>query len=282
MAANRPLHSSGISFLPEENPYKHIFVDVTNRCNMKCKNCYVSHDSDIADLDIGFLMSVIRKLPYRTNIRLLGGEPTLRRDLPEIIQGIRLIGHTPVLITNGLKLTDMSLVRSLKSAGLRTIHLSCNGGLSDAVYESIDQLRCAKDKMHALDNLCQEKFSVSVGVILVPGVNTEHLLEFSKYLKDMKSVRELKLRSVGSYGRWMDGPSLTMSEMMELCEKSLGITRKAMDKGRHCETLCSFSWEGKRIQLTQWPDLNNRSRGYLTPMGTIEPFFEFLIANGQL
>jgi hypothetical protein len=36
---------------------------------------------------------------------------------------------------------------------------------------------------------------------------------------------------------------------------------------------------GKRVQLTQWPDLGSVQRGRITPDGTIEPCFEHLIAN---
>lgn len=278
----RPGLFSSQGFPPEHSPFRHIFVDVTYRCNMRCANCYVSTNGDREEPDADRLLNIIGRLPHRTNIRLLGGEPTLRHDLPDIIRRIRSLKHTPVLLTNGLKLVDISLVRNLKEAGLRTVHLSCNGGFRDDLYERIDQLRCAHDKMRALENLCREQFSISVGMILVAGVNVAHLHEFAQHLKDMRHVRELKLRSVGRYGRFLDTPPLTMKEMMDLCETSLAVTREAMVTGRQSTTLCSFSWEGKRVQLTKWPDLDNPNRGYLTPEGSIAPFFEYLVANGHV
>jgi molybdenum cofactor biosynthesis enzyme MoaA len=266
---------------PEESGFQHLFVDVTYRCNMRCANCYVPMLEPGADPEAAHLLAIFRRLPRRTHLRLLGGEPTLRHDLPELIHGIRRLGHVPVLLTNGLRLADRGYVRELKSAGLRSVHLSCNGGLDDDLYQAIDNLRCAERKLAALDNLCGEHLRVSVGMILLRGLNDQHIGHFFRHVVRHRQVRELKLRSVGKFGRHSDVDELTLAEMEQLCADQLGVNVEAIRAGRTSETLCSFAVASRRVQLTQWPDLGNRQRGYLLPDGTLVPFFEWLVANGQ-
>ena len=120
-------------------------VDVTHRCNMACRNCYLPN-RDLPDLDTDWLVRILERLPRRTMIRLVGAEPTVRDDLPDIIHRVRAAGHTPILLSNGLKLRRRSYVRELKAAGLGSVYLSMNGGLDDDLYLAIDGMRCAAAK----------------------------------------------------------------------------------------------------------------------------------------
>ncbi|MEE8575520.1 MAG: radical SAM protein, partial [Thermodesulfobacteriota bacterium] len=204
---------------------------------------------------------------------------TLRADLPELISGIRAIGHIPLLLTNGIKLTNAEYVKELKEAGLRTVYLSLNGGLKDELYERTDGVRCAPEKLLALHNLCKDKFVISAGMILMRDLNVSHLKEFASYLDGLREVREIKLRSVGRFGIYTDSDPLTMEELIEVCHKGLGVSLADIRRGRRRENLYYFQSKGKRVQITRWPDLGNPGRGYLTREGTIEPFFEYLVAS---
>ncbi len=70
---------------PEENIFESLVVDLTHRCNMTCANCYLPNRT-IPDLDVDRLYDALARLPKRTYIRLIGAEPTLRVDLPDIIR----------------------------------------------------------------------------------------------------------------------------------------------------------------------------------------------------
>jgi cyclic pyranopterin phosphate synthase len=91
---------------PEDNHFKVIFVDLTHRCNMDCFNCYLPNRT-IPDMNENMLYDVLSRLPERAYIRLIGAEPTLRKDLPEIISKVLEYGHKPSVTTNGLKLASL-------------------------------------------------------------------------------------------------------------------------------------------------------------------------------
>src|SRR5687768_415169 len=92
-----------VRFRPEDSPFDTLFADITHRCNMACSNCYIPV-RDLPDLPVDWLYGILARLPRRTRIRLVGAEPTMREDLPQIIAQVRRLGHLPVVLSNGLKL----------------------------------------------------------------------------------------------------------------------------------------------------------------------------------
>ena len=133
---------------PENNTFVEVVADVTHRCNMSCKNCYIPN-RNIPDMDIDRLIDCVSRFPKRTMIRIIGAEPTMRKDLPEIITRVKQAGHKVCVLTNGLRLAKIHYCQQLKDAGLRHIYISMNGVDNDDWYETIDELRCA-EKRHKL------------------------------------------------------------------------------------------------------------------------------------
>jgi len=267
-----------LRFRPEESPFTTLFADITHRCNMACRNCYIPV-RDLPDLPVDWLFQLLERLPRRTRIRLVGAEPTMREDLPEIIATVRRLGHIPILLSNGLKLGRLSYVRTLKRAGLRTVHLSLNGGLRDDLYEAIDDLACAGRKLQALDNLLGEHMYVTAGMILAPGINDGHLAEFLDYLL-ARGVIDIHLRSVGAIGNHLDGEPFDLDGLEACLRQALGDRSSGLELVDEGASSRDFKLSKKvLIQLTQWPDLGSLERGRITPDGFVEPFFESISAN---
>ena len=105
---------------PENNTFVEVVADVTHRCNMSCKNCYIPN-RNIPDMDIDRLIDCVSRFPKRTMIRIIGAEPTMRKDLPEIITRVKAAGHKVCLLTNGLRLSGITYAKKLKRAGLRHV-----------------------------------------------------------------------------------------------------------------------------------------------------------------
>lgn len=264
-------------FRPEDSPFRTLFADITHRCNMACRNCYIPV-RDLPDLPIDWLYAILEKLPRRTRIRLVGAEPTMREDLPQIIAAVRRLGHIPVILSNGLKLGRAAYVRVLREAGLATVYLSLNGGLRDDLYEAIDGAACAARKLRALDNLLAARMHVTTGTILVPGLNDGHLPEFLGYLL-ARGVRDIHLRSVGQMGRHMEGAPYTLDGLEACLRAALGGRAEALALVRAEGSSRDFRLGGVEIQLTQWPDLGSADRGRIAPDGYVEPMFESIVEN---
>ncbi len=264
-------------FRPEDSPFGTVFADITHRCNMACKNCYIPV-RDLPDAPIDWLYDVIARLPKRVRIRLVGAEPTMREDLPEIITRIRELGHIPVILSNGLKLGRRSYAERLKNAGLHTVYLSLNGGLRDDLYEEIDGVACADRKLKALDNLLALRMNVTTGTIVVPGVNDAHFAEFLPWLLD-RGVREIHVRSVGQVGNFMKDSSLSLDQLETIVRKSIPAGAGELVQTDAFSSSREFKLGRALIQMTEWPELGSLERGRIAPDGFVEPMFESMVAN---
>lgn len=266
------------TFAPEQCPYETIAVDVTHRCNMACRNCYVPNRT-IPDLDAQWLSGIFARLPRGRFVRLVGAEPTMRDDLPELIRDVKRHGHHPVLLTNGLKLADEGYLHELKTAGLSLAYLSFSGGFEDALYEEIDGARCAALKIRALENLTAQHVYTSVGMIVVRGVNEDEVGPVLRDIVRRRNVREFHLRSIGAMGRYMKNPPLNLEELLHVFASAAGVDPKSIDTRERTATSHDFRHGRLRVQLTEWPDLGSTTRGRLTPDGQIAPAMEHIVAN---
>lgn len=299
---------------PEHNTFSNIVVDLTHQCNMECSNCYIPN-RDIPDLDKNKFYEFLSKLPTRTYIRLIGAEPTMREDLPEIISKVKQFGHRPSLTTNGLKLANKSYVKTLKDAGLRLLLHSMNGADDDLVYKELDNGKWATVKTRALDNIFAERLPVNTGTIIAKGINEftlERQIELFADLAVKNNINfdttapynritpVLRMKSVGTIGRYMKDSSYTIDELIDLVEYRLGVNKNEMIKtsagvvkaGPTMEALTSMMFKYKTkagtvlVRLIDWQtddegviDHDNPNRGRLTQNWTVAPFFEHVKKN---
>lgn len=263
---------------PETCPYETVILDVTHRCNMACANCYIPNRL-VPDLDADWLLSIFARLPRGRYIRFVGGEPTLRHDLPRLITAARTHGHHPVLVTNGLRLANRDYVRELKAAGLQIAYLSMNGGFDDDLYEAIDEMRCVDRKRAAFENLRAEHLFTSIGMIVVRGINEHEVRPLFEAIRSARNVREFHLRAIGAMGRYMDSSPLSLPELLDVFTRATGLDPETFELEERTATSHDFKLGRRRVQLTVWPDLGSTVRGRLTPEGLIAPFMEHVIAN---
>lgn len=96
----------------------HASIIVTYRCNAKCNMCNVWRNPTRPEEEIG--LEVIRKLPRLFFANITGGEPFIRRDLPDLVQAVRQKARRVVISTNGY-FSDriISLCRKYPDIGIR-------------------------------------------------------------------------------------------------------------------------------------------------------------------
>lgn len=296
---------------PENNTFHDVIINTTNRCNMACKNCYITN-RDAPDMDTKKMLEAISKFPTRTNIRIIGAEPTMRKDLPEIIQGIKAAGHRHILLTNGLRMANAIYTRQLKAAGLNHVYLSLNGADNDDWYEEIDGLRCAEKKMRALDNIIENNMILQTGTIIAKGINEEAISGMVELLAKRGARHAvIRIKNVGQIGRYMneaDG-NLKMDTLKQMCVEQLGVDPDYLDYWQRKPIVDTLDEEpntfmfpldpesenkpinrsGFWIKIANWDTNNNvgipspdsKRRGVLTQDFKVAPFFEDIIHNSE-
>lgn len=84
-----------------------VCVRVTRRCNARCGFCHSPPD-DSGEPSLTELRTTFEWLRYRgvSSVKISGGDPTVRRDLPELIAAARAASLQPTLCTNAIRLRD--------------------------------------------------------------------------------------------------------------------------------------------------------------------------------
>ena len=118
-------------------------ISVTDRCNLRCRYCMPECGvKKLSHADILTLEEILSRLGIK-KIRITGGEPLLRRNLPSLIRDLKKIsGIEQVnLTTNGVLLPK--LAPELISAGLDGINLSLDT-LDEKIFADLTRRRLWK------------------------------------------------------------------------------------------------------------------------------------------
>lgn len=279
---------------PEHSTYKTLVADITHRCNMECSNCYIPNRL-IPDMDHQKLYDCISKLPQKTEIRLIGAEPTLHPRLIDMISTIKSMGHRPTVTTNGLRLRSKTYVEKLEKAGLRSLGISMNGALNDDVYQITDNLRCAERKHQALINSFNANLFVNVNCILQRGVNDDVPIQLINLIKSFNKRAVIRFKNVGQLGRFSltHSENHSMSDLITILSDATGVEYDVISSANMVEDHIEensrlFKLPDSKIwiKVTDWspffggiPDPNSTRRGRITQDFNIAPFFEHVSEN---
>lgn len=291
--------------IPEENTFVDIMVDITHKCNMTCKNCYIPN-RDVPDMDLEKYRDFISRLKGRCMIRIVGAEPTMNPLCEEYIKIAFEYGHRCIVLTNGLRLAHKNYVDKLHTSGLRHIYLSLNGVNNDDWYAEIDEMRCATKKIAALRNIRDRKFILDTGTIIVPDVNEDApgaLLE----LFDQENVKNvlMRIKNVGQLGRFQTeaDDNVKMDQLVTLCSEQMGVSADYINSCRDKKLYGVYEEKnsilfplregntilnrGRWVKITNWdtdnetgiPDPNSKRRGRVTENFTLAPVYEHIKMN---
>ena len=200
-----------------------IMIDVTTRCNLDCSVCYRNRNNQ-EDLPLDLLRKLAVKYSGKI-ISLCGGEPTVRKDLPDVIK-LFSKKSTVFLVTNGIALADGDYVKNLRNNGLRYISFSFNG-LSDEIYEKINGKPLLLLKLKALDNIKRAGIQVILSVLLVKGLNESQIKGILKYCLDNRDfIKELRIRTMVPISKYLPGEKYSIDELINTVCRESGIKKE--------------------------------------------------------
>ncbi|GBF06936.1 molybdenum cofactor biosynthesis protein A [Deinococcus aerius] len=193
-------------------PLRDLRVSVTDRCNLRCTYCMPAEVfgpdyaflprsellsfEEIERLSRAFVALGVRKL------RLTGGEPLLRRDLPDLVARLVRIGGVEdvALTTNGLLLPR--LAADLKTAGLRRVTVSLDS-LDPEVFGRMNGLGIHPERvLDGIEAALKAGLGVKVNTVVQRGVNDAGLRELWLALREKAVVRFIEFMDVGNHNGW--------------------------------------------------------------------------------
>lgn len=193
----------------------YLFWECTRRCNIKCLHCGsdCSADSKTKDLPFeDFLKAILPlKETYKPNsitVAITGGEPLLRKDLPECGKTLRQHGFLWGIVTNGYDYTP-DMHGRLLGAGMGSISLSLDG------LESTHNWLRGNDQsftraVTALDLIVSSKYLIYDVITCVNKKNIYELEKIQEFLITHK-VKAWRLFTIAPIGRAEQNDDLRLS-----------------------------------------------------------------------
>jgi cyclic pyranopterin phosphate synthase len=217
-------------------PLGNLRLSVTDRCNLRCEYCmpeenyvWLPRENLLRFEEISALVDIFLSLGV-AKVRITGGEPLLRRDLPTLIA---LLASKPALkdlalTTNGLLLAEQG--EALKAAGLGRITVSLDTLRPDRFVGLTrrDELEAVKAGIDAASRLWSEPFArapraFKIDTVAVRGVNDDEIPDLIEFGKSVGAeVRFIEYMDVGGATRWSPDRVISRNDLLALLTKRYG------------------------------------------------------------
>ena len=194
-------------------PLSDLRISVTDRCNFRCRYCMPAEvfGPDYAFLpsekilnfdEIERLVKIFVSLGVK-KVRITGGEPLLRRDLPDLIERIHRIDGVEdiALTTNGMLLKKYA--HSLAQAGLARVSVSLDSLDEERFYEMNGYRGKVTKVLEGIEKAAEAGLKVKINMVVQKGKNDQDIVTLAQYFKEKQHIlRYIEYMDVGNSNGW--------------------------------------------------------------------------------
>jgi cyclic pyranopterin phosphate synthase len=209
-----------------QRPLRDLRISVTDRCNFRCTYCMPKEVfgagypflRDPQLMTLGELTRIARA--FRSlgveKIRLTGGEPLLRADVPDLVRALKQEVGVPevALTTNGWLLEK--LAPALRSAGLDRLNVSVDS-LDDTTAGKLNGLGFRTERvLRGIDAAAALGFSIKINCVVQRGVNDGEVLALCEYFRARgHALRFIEFMDVGNTNHWTPDRVVPARELVD-------------------------------------------------------------------
>jgi molybdenum cofactor biosynthesis protein A len=203
-----------------KRPHTYLRIAVTERCNLRCQYCMPEQGIDLqassailSDDEIVTAAKIFASMGVN-KIRITGGEPLVRKNLPDLIRRLHdIAGITTIgLTTNGVLLQKYAA--ALKSAGLNALNISLDS-LKPELFNIIARRDSYDDVFAGIQAAQSEGFApLKINTVVIRGVNDSELMDFVEFAdKYSCNVRFIEYMPFDSNG-WSENGFLSYTDIL--------------------------------------------------------------------
>jgi GTP 3',8-cyclase len=210
-------------------PLRSLRISVTDRCNLRCQYCmpeqdyvWLPRESLLTFEEIGGVVDAFTPLGV-DRVRITGGEPLLRRNLPALVESLaaRSAVADLALTTNGVLLRRQA--RALRNAGLHRITVSLDTLRRDR-FQALTRMDELDAVLDGIDAAASAGFSsLKLDTVLIRGANDDEMVALLEYGRGVGAeVRFIEYMDVGGATRWTRDAVVPRREMLARLEAHYG------------------------------------------------------------
>ncbi|CAG7643732.1 GTP 3',8-cyclase [Paenibacillus solanacearum] len=233
-------------------------ISVTDRCNFRCRYCmpseifgpdyeFLPKDSiltyeEMTRLARIFVSSGVKKL------RITGGEPLMRKDLPTLIRALNQIEGVEdiAMTTNGVLLPKYA--KALREAGLKRVTVSLDS-LDDARFRLMNGGKSGvQPVLDGIEAAEQSGMKVKINMVVQKGINDQDILPMASYFRERKhSLRFIEFMDVGNTNGWKLDNVVTKKEILEIIQESMPL--EPVDALYNGEVASRYRYKGSNEEI---------------------------------
>jgi len=225
-------------------PLRDLRISVTDRCNFRCVYCmpkeifgsdypYLPHNEVLTFEEIARLAKIFVEHGVK-KIRLTGGEPLVRKDLPKLIAMLAQIPNLDLtLTTNGSLLARNA--QALKDAGLQRVTVSLDS-LDNNIFKAMNDVDFPVEKVLEGMEVAQKVGlePVKVNMVVKRGVNESSVLPMARFFREKGYIlRFIEYMDVGHTNGWHTEEVVSAKEIVKTINAELPL--EPLDPNYHGE-----------------------------------------------
>jgi cyclic pyranopterin phosphate synthase len=211
-------------------------ISVTDKCNIRCFYCmpeegvkFQPHEQILRFEETERFVRIAAGLGVR-KLRITGGEPLIRRDLPTLIRMLSKIDgiQDMALTTNGVLLAEHG--QALYDAGLHRINVHLDT-LDRARFQQITRRDDFEKVMAGIDAAQRIGYRVKINAVAVKGLVEPDIVPLARFGRERGiEIRYIEFMPLDSQGLWANPRVLTADEMIAMITREIGALREIPDQ----------------------------------------------------
>jgi cyclic pyranopterin phosphate synthase len=207
--------------------HNNLRISVTDRCNIRCFYCMPEHDvrfvprAEILDFEEIERFARIAATLGVSKLRVTGGEPLVRRDLPVLIRRLAAIEgiRDLALTTNGVLLSE--LAEPLHEAGLRRINVHLDT-LDRARFQQISRRDDLEKVLAGLEACRRLGYRVKLNAVAVKNLVEPDIVPLARYARENGfEVRYIEFMPLDAQNLWDRSKVLLADEMIAMLSREI-------------------------------------------------------------
>ena len=209
-------------------PLTSLRLSVTDRCNLRCHYCMPEAEyawlprDDILDFEETTRLARVFASAGATRLRLTGGEPLLRRDLPVLVAQLAdaVRWDDLALTTNGILLAPVA--DALKTAGLQRITVSLDT-LDPGRFKALTRSDELPRVREGLEHAARVFPGFKIDTVVMRGVNDDEVTDLVREAARLGAeIRFIEYMDVGGATRWTAEQVFSRRELLASLTRSFG------------------------------------------------------------
>lgn len=242
-----------------KRPLRDLRISVTDKCNFRCSYCmpaeifgpdypFLQRNELLSFEELERLSTIFVQSLGVKKIRITGGEPLMRKDLPLLIEKLSGIPGLDdiAMTTNGSLLPKHA--QALKEAGLKRVSISLDS-LKDEVFGKINGRGVTvQTVLDGIDAASKAGLSVKINMVVKRGMNEDEIIPMAKFFKEKGHIlRFIEYMDVGNTNNWKMDEVYSKKQIIEAIHQVMPL--EAIDPNYEGEVATRFRYQGEKAEI---------------------------------